>query len=142
MRKAVAGFLVVPLLGFPLFAGTLVLVDTLLGEGLFLYQLTYEQRALAEGFVGDFLRALPLSYVAAVLLNAMALVAARWRGGEAARPVMVGAGAALGLTLGSVLSGSPAHAESLLLAVTGAVFAWLLSLPMGWYFAARAETQP
>lgn len=136
-RKAVAGFLVTPLLAFPLFAGALVLVDTLLGEGLFLYQLTHERRALAEGFVGDFVRALPASYAAAAVLAACGLLAARWRGTAAARPALAGAGGLLGIALGSVLSGSPAHAESLALAAAGVGFSLVLSLPLGWYLSLR-----
>lgn len=139
MLRGVAGLLVAPLFGFPLFFAALVLVDTALGEGLFLYHLRYEQRALAVATIGDFVHALPASYAAAALVALLAWFARRARGAVAVRPVAVGAGAALGLTLGTLLAGSPVHAESLALAVAGAAFAWLVSLPLGWLADARDE---
>ncbi len=139
MRRAVIGLLVAPLLGFPLFTAALVTVDSLLGEGLFLHQATYEQRAIAEGLLADFVRALPTSYVAAALLVGLGTLVVRRRGLDALRPVLVGAGAALGLTLGSALAGSPLLPESLALALVGAVFGLVLSQPLEWLFTARAQ---
>jgi hypothetical protein len=42
---------------------TLVALDTVRGERLFLYQLAYEQRLLIDTFIADYLAALPLAFV-------------------------------------------------------------------------------
>ncbi len=141
MRRAVAGLLLVPLLGFPLFAGGLVAADTIAGEGLFLYQLKYEQRLLATQFVGDFGRAMPFAYVAAALLAGAGLGLVRVSGERALPGLMAASGAVLGWLLGATLAGSPLDPSAVALALAGAAYALTLAVPLRWLRGAIAARE-
>lgn len=136
MRRGLLGLALAPLLGPPLFLGGLVLADTLVGEGLFLYQLRYDQRLLATQFVGDLVRALPAAYLLAALLAGVGMSIHRLRKSSPWRS-MSATGALAGLVLGSVLSGAPDDPSTLLLAVAGFFFALVVSLPLQSLLEAR-----
>jgi hypothetical protein len=137
MRRSLVGLVLVPLIGPPLFLGGLILADTLSGEGLFLYQLSYEQRLLATQFVSDSVAALPGAYLVAALLVGVGLGARQLLGAAHVRRWMSAAGAVVGLALGSLLAGTPSDPGAWALAVSGLLFAAAMSLPLGQLLQAR-----
>lgn len=129
-RWSIVGLVAAPLMGFPLFAGALVTVDTILGEGSFVYQLTYERRALAEGFAHDFMRALPVSYLAAVviLLGSSILGATGFFRSRLSLGFILGL--SVGFGVGRFVSGYWAGVDSIALAIAGAIFGLACLLPL------------
>jgi len=130
MLRSLLSLAVAPLFGFPLFAGALVLADSVAGEGLFLYQLRYEQRLLATQFLQDAMAALPLAYLTAALLVAVGFGLHRvGRTGQLVRELAI-VGALAGIGLGFVLAGSPLDPGMWALGVAGLLFAGALALPL------------
>ena len=140
MRRRLLGLGVAPFAGPPLFLGALVLADTLAGEGLFLYQLRYEQRLLATQALSDAVAALAGSYVIAMLLIGVGLVARRAAGAAHAWRWMSVAGAVTGLGLGTFLAGTPADPGVWGLALAGAVFGAVMAVPLGRVLEMRAPS--
>lgn len=139
MRRALLGLGLVPLVGPPLFLGGLVAADTVVGEGLFLYQLRYEQRLLATQFISDAIAALPAAYLAAVVLIGVGLGAQRLFGAASILPLMAAVGALVGLGIGTVLAGTPSDPGAWALAVSGLLFAAAVSWPLTHLVRARAS---
>lgn len=138
MLRGVIGLVVVALLGFPVAAGSLVAADTLAGEGRFLYEAMYEQRALLTTTIGDYTRALPFAIAAVIAFAGLGLIVGRLRGARAGGWATVVAATACGLALGWLATGSVADPSSLALALAGLVLGVLIRLPVSWMIAARA----
>lgn len=138
MRRALVGLALVPLLGPALFLGALALADTLAGEGLFLYQLTYEKRLLLTQTIGDFVAALPAAYVLAALLAGLGAAVHRVLGSRWLRAANCIAGSLAGLGLGAFLADTPWDPGAIALALAGCLYATAVTLPLGQVLQARA----
>jgi hypothetical protein len=138
MLRGLLGLAAVALLGFPVVAGSLVAADTLAGEGRFLYEATYEQRALLTSAIGDYTRALPFAAVAVIVLAIVGLVFGRVRGARVGGWVTVVLATVCGLILGLLATGGAADPSAWALTAAGGVVGLLLRFPVGWILAARA----
>jgi len=130
MLRSLLSLAVAPLFGFPLFAGALVFADSLVGEGLFLYQLSYEPRLLATQFLQDAAAALPFTYLTSAVIIAVGFGLHRaGRTRHLLRELAI-VGALAGIGLGLVLARSPLDPGTWALGGAGLLFAGLLALPL------------
>lgn len=138
MLRGIVALVVIALLGFPVAAGSLVAADTLVGEGRFLYEVMYEQRALLSSSIADYARALPFAVAAVVAFTGLGIVVGRLRGAAAGGWATVVAATVCGSVLGLLGTGSISDPSTLALAVAGVLLGLMLRVPVGWMLAARA----
>jgi hypothetical protein len=142
MLRGIVALVVIALLGFPVAASSLVVADTLAGEGRFLYEVMYEQRALLTTSIADYARALPFAVAAVIAFAGLGIVVGRLRGAATGGWSTVVAATVCGLVLGLLGTGSISDPSTLALAVAGLLLGLMLRLPVGWMLAARAPRLP
>lgn len=136
MLRGLVALVVIALLGFPVVAGSLVAADTLAGEGRFLYEAVYEQRALLTKSIADYARALPFAVAAVIAFAGLGLVVGRLRGAAAGSWASVVAATASGLVLGVLGTGNVFDPSTLAIVLASLLLGLILRLPVGWILAA------
>jgi hypothetical protein len=77
MLRGLVSLLMLAFAAYPLFAASLVAIDSLAGERLFSFYAAYERRLLVETFVADYIASLPLMLVITLAIAGVAFALQR-----------------------------------------------------------------
>ena len=120
MRASWIGVAVTPAFGYPALASALFAWDTIRGERLFAYYVTFDRRALWDHFWTDYAHSLPVFY-AGVAVAFLIWLGLRRVAGLASLAWLVAVTAVVGWASGFVIAGTPLDSAAVALALVGAV---------------------
>lgn len=128
MKRRIVALLLVPLVAFPVLAASLLVADAFAGERLLSLYLRHEQRLLWDTFWADYVASLPVMYGLIGTLVVVLLATGRVTGFGSKVLHAIAVFAVVGWAVAFYLTGAPAGASHVAVALTGAVLGSLVGL--------------
>lgn len=125
--RALVGLVILPFAAYPLFAASLVALDSVAGERLFTHYASYERGLLLDTLMADYMASLPLMAGVSLALAGIAFAAHRTLTPRAAGIALAGIGAVVAGVVASLLTGSVFSAMHVALVIIAAVYCLIMN---------------